>query len=126
MNFTTIIFTALTFLKIDCSYHYKVNTISYSLVLESAILRKGNIIYASLPLSFSTTRLMAKKSIQERLLSHERKDSEGFSVGIGIIQAFHSRRSFRNFHENLEEMFFDGVSKGHVQENNGIKRYGLF
>ena len=41
----------------------------------------------------STTKHIAEKSIQERLLSQEWRDSEWFPVSIGICAAFLSRRA---------------------------------
>ena len=50
------------------------------------------------------------KSIQERLLSQEQRDSECFPVSIGVCAAFLSRRASRNGSEDLEEMLLDGVA----------------
>ena len=63
--------------------------------------------YASLWLSMSTTKLTAKKSSQERLLSQERKDSERFPVTNGICLAYLSRRASRNSHEKPGETLLD-------------------
>ena len=67
------------FLLLECQYNY-------CLVYESAPLRQVNKSYTSLRLSMSTTRLTVKKSIQERLLSQERKDSVISQVSIGVCQ----------------------------------------
>ena len=82
--YLTIIFIAVTFFPwINFSkfvYHLNANIISCSLVYESAPLRQANKSYASLRLPMSTTKLIAKKSIQECLFSLERKDPECFPL----------------------------------------------
>ena len=54
----------------------------------------------------------AKKSIQERLLSQELRDSQSFSVSICVCAAILGRRASRNFSKGLEKTLLDGVVNG--------------
>ena len=70
----------------------------------------GVLTYVNMHL-YICNKTYSKKTIQEWLLSLERKDSELFPVSIGVCPAFLSRRASMNCCEGLEAMLLGGVVK---------------